>query len=129
MSEPLIGQPIKRVEDPRLLRGEGRYVDDVHPDGCLHAVFVRSQHAHAMIGSIDLSATRTFPGVVDIVTAADLGKVKSVPVRAMIEGAHAIGAPLLAGDRVRYVGEPVAVVVGDTRDQADEAARAIDIDY
>ena len=77
-----IGQPIKRFEDPRLLTGQGTFVDDLHVPDMLYAVVLRSVHAHARIHAIDASAARHLPGVVQVLTAQDLvGKVKDIPPR------------------------------------------------
>ncbi len=126
----IIGASVKRKEDPRLLTGTGRYVDDVHLPGMLHAVIVRSPHAHATIRAVDDSAARAAAGVVTVVTAADLGDVKPIPIRL---GPKASLAPFLqpplARARVRYVGEPVAVVVAENRYLAEDAAEAVSVDY
>jgi carbon-monoxide dehydrogenase large subunit len=127
--QPYIGQGIRRVEDERFIRGSGRYVDDVNPPGTLHAVFVRSAYAHARIESIETSAAKTMPGVRLVATADDVSHAKPIPVRATVEGALALTAPLFASDRVRYVGEPVAVVIAETREQAEDAARAVEVVY
>ncbi|MFN0069975.1 MAG: xanthine dehydrogenase family protein molybdopterin-binding subunit, partial [Chloroflexota bacterium] len=126
---PLIGQNIRRLEDERLIRGEGQYVDDVSRPGLLHAVFVRSTYAHALIRGIRLDDARRMPGVVMIATADDVAHARPIPVRAIVEGALAEAAPLLVTDRARYVGEPIAVVLAQQRSQAEDAARAIDIEY
>src|SRR5437762_6036407 len=94
---------VRRREDPRLLRGEGRYTDDVHVAGCLHAVFVRSPVAHARIAGIDASAARAMPGVAGVFAADDL------------EFASETARPRLCSDEVNFVGDAVAVAVGETR--------------
>ncbi len=131
-----IGQPVSRTEDPVLLRGEGRYTADFGLPGQLHAVLVRSGHAHGILRGIDTSAARTLPGVHAIYTAADLAAAGIKPMPAP----HAKNAdstptprpaqPALAHGRVRYVGEPVAIVVAETVQQARDAAEAVlaDID-
>jgi carbon-monoxide dehydrogenase large subunit len=121
-----------RIEDARLLCGGGRYSDDTAPDGTAHAVFLRSAVAHAELRSVDISAAATLPGVLAVLTGEDLpgmGKVLVPPQR------HADGTPMqvpdwppLARGRVRYVGEPVALVVAETRARAQDAAEAILID-
>src|SRR4051794_13561048 len=88
---PLIGQDIKRVEDGRLVRGAGRFVDDVNPAGTVHAVFVRSPYAHARIRAIDSEAAHGMPGVVMVTVASDI-QAKPIPVRATVEGALALAA-------------------------------------
>src|SRR2546423_4016301 len=122
-----VGQSVGRVEDAALLTGRGRYIDDIAtPPGCLHAAVLRSPHPHAVIRSIDVSAAKTAKGVAAVITAADVT-------------AH--GAPLLAGvkaniqcwpiavERVRYVGEPVAVVVAADRYLAEDALELIEVGY
>jgi carbon-monoxide dehydrogenase large subunit len=131
-----IGAAVKRREDQRFITGQGRYVDDVTLPGQLHAHFVRSPHAHARIASIDAAAARAAPGVVAVFTGADMAaeNIGSLPcgwlVRSkdgspMIEPPH----PPLGVDRVRHVGDQVAVVIADTRQHAAEAAALIDVDY
>src|SRR5687768_12580362 len=112
---PLIGQDIRRVEDERFIRGAGQFVDDLRRPGTLHAVFIRSTYGHARIESIQVEAVRAMPGVHMVAVAQDVQQAKPIPVRATVEGALAIAAPLLAADRVRYLGEPIAVVLAETR--------------
>ena len=103
-----IGQNMKRVEDPRLLAGQGRYIDDVALPGMLHAAVLRSPHAHARIRSIDVSRARALPGVVAVMTGADVAKVTgAMPCFAN----PPVEQRCVALDQVRYVGEPV----GDRR--------------
>ena len=122
-----IGQSIERVEDAALLTGRGRYIDDLGvPPGTLHAAILRSPHAHALIRGIDADAARAAKGVAAVITAADVTR---------------LGGPLLAGirapiqcwpiavERVRYVGEPVAVVVAADRYLAEDALDLIEVDY
>ena len=129
-----IGQPVSRKEDPMLLRGEGRYTDDLNLPGQLHAVIVRSRHAHGILGTVDTEAARVMPGVHAILTASDL---RAAGINAMPASAakHANGTPTprphqmpLAEGRVRYVGDPVALVVADTQQQARDAAEAVFLD-
>jgi aerobic carbon-monoxide dehydrogenase large subunit len=127
--QPLIGQDIRRLEDERLIRGAGQFVDDVSRPGTLHAVFVRSTYAHARIESIHAYEARKMPGVYVVATANDVRQAKPIPVRATIEGALALAAPLFASDRVRYVGEPIAVVLAETREQAVDAAKLVEVEY
>jgi carbon-monoxide dehydrogenase large subunit len=130
-----IGQPVRRREDVRLLTGRGRYTDDMDPPGCAQAVVLRSPHAHARILSIDTEAARAAPGVLAVLTGQDaaddglgrLGALFDVPGR---------DAPLfnpkreiLQTERVRYVGDPVVLVVAETRQQATDAAELVAIDY
>ena len=127
-----VGQPIKRFEDPRLLTGQGTFVDDLHVPDMLYAVVLRSVYAHARIHAIDASAARRLPGVVQVVTAQDLvGKVKDIPPRPTpeLEGVSVPEHPVLARDKVRYVGQPVAVVVAHDRYLARDALDRIEVDY
>lgn len=131
-----IGQAVPREEDPRLVMGKGRYADDVSPAGSLHAVVVRSTHAHAVLRSVNADAARAAPGVHGVLTAAELksrglGAQRPTVARKRSNGspAHVTPQPLLAGDRVRFVGQPVAFVVAETLAQAKDAAELIAIDY
>ena len=114
---------VRRREDPRLITGAGEFVDDLRVPGCLHAAMLRSPHAHARIVSIDVSAARRAPGVVGVFVAADLGAVGGpIPIYAPHP---ALPVPcrisVLARDRVRFVGEAVAVVVADDPYRAHDA--------
>jgi aerobic carbon-monoxide dehydrogenase large subunit len=125
-----IGVPIKRLEDPRLLVGGGRYVDDLVRPGMAHAVVVRSPHAHARVRRIDARRALARPGVLACVTAADLAGVPSIPLRQPGKPAHAAYLqPPLAGEKVRYVGQPIAVVVAIDRATADDARELVEIEY
>jgi carbon-monoxide dehydrogenase large subunit len=128
-----IGQPVPRNEDPVLLRGEGRYTDDLSLPGELHAVFVRSQYAHGVLKGVDASAAHGMPGVVAVLTAADLasyGRIKCVLPLKNADGSalRTTERPSLADDRVRFVGDPVACVIAETRAQAKDAAEAVMVD-
>jgi aerobic carbon-monoxide dehydrogenase large subunit len=135
MSEPYFGQPIPRNEDPRLLTGQALFVDDVHLPGMLHAAFLRSPHAHARIRSVDTSAATNMEGVVAVFTADDLGDylipgpllVSPPPIQGLVF--HQRTHTPLAHQKVRYVGEPVALVIAETRYLAEDAAEAIQVDY
>jgi carbon-monoxide dehydrogenase large subunit len=136
MGEYGVGQSVPREEDPYLLRGAGRYVDDVAVTGLLRGHVLRSPHAHARIRSIDASAARSMPGVVLALTGDDpavtaLGTQKPNTPRKRRDGAPAFGSPqlALAREAVRYIGEPVAFVVAETLNQAKDAAEAIVVDY
>src|SRR5215212_508590 len=123
-----IGAARKRVEDPRLLRGEGAYVEDLHEAGCLHAVFVRSPYPHARIKGIDASAARQVQGVVGIYTSANIASRMPPAQRAVPEALGDVALPL-ASDTVRFVGEPLAVVVAESRYAAEDGAALVDVDY
>lgn len=127
--ESHVGAPVERVEDDRLLRGRGCYVADVVLPGMLHAVIRRSEVAHARLTGIDAAAARDAPGVVAVLTAADIaGPVPLIPIRqqALPEG-EPYRQPVIAVDRLRYVGEPVAVVVATSAAEAEDAAALIEV--
>ncbi len=129
---PYIGQSLKRFEDPRLLAGEGQFVDDMDMPNLLHAMVLRSPHAHARIVSIDVAPARQMPGVVAVLTARDLaGKVGNIPRRVVadLSGVDIPEHPVLAQNRVCYVGQPVAMVVAETRALAEDAAEQIEVAY
>jgi carbon-monoxide dehydrogenase large subunit len=122
----VLGRRVLRSEDRALLTGTARYLDDVPCEGALHGVFVRSPVSHALVLSVDGDEARAMPGAVGVFTAGDMGRLRLPPV----EDSPAVFArPLLAIDRVRFVGEPVAVVVAQTRAQAMDAADAVAVDY
>ena len=131
-----IGQTATRYEDDRLLSGEGRYVEDVYIEGQCYAAFVRSPHAHAKITSIDTADASSLPGVLAIYTVADLkaegiGDIPCMAPASNKDGSNCImpPRPALAEDRVRYVGDAVAVVIAENRSQALDAVEAVWIDY
>jgi aerobic carbon-monoxide dehydrogenase large subunit len=130
-----IGQPVPRKEDPTLLRGEGRYTDDVNLAGQAHAVMVRSRIAHGTIGGIDAEVARALPGVLGVYTAADLAAAGYGPIKPAILIPNRDGSPMraplrpaLPKDRVRFVGEAVAFVVAETAAQAKDAAEAVSVE-
>ncbi len=140
MTKRVFGAPIKRREDPELLRGDARFTADLSFPGMLHMAVLRSPHGHALIRHIDTDAAARMPGVVRVVTFADLqGKLMPLPciwIPGGVEShfpSHPFGFPgagtVLAKDRVRFIGDPVAVVVAETRDQAFDAVKAIEVDY
>ncbi|MWD27259.1 molybdopterin-dependent oxidoreductase [Aquicoccus sp. SCR17] len=129
-------QPVNRVEDVRFLTGHGRYMEDVAPDGALHAFFLRAPVAHATITTLDVTEAREAPGVAAVLTAADLEAAGvAMHIGATVlknrDGNRAAEPqrPPLAVDRLRFVGEPVAIVVAETLDQAKDAAELIELDY
>ena len=130
-----IGQPVPRVEDPTLVRGEGRYTDDLDLPGQAYAVMVRSPYAHGAIRAIDTSAARDMPGVLGVYTAADLSEAGYGPLKIIPAFKNRDGSPMrkparhaLAGDRVRFVGDPFAFVVAETVTAARDAAEAVGLD-
>ena len=123
-----VGQSVKRREDPRLLTGHGRYVDDVMLPGMLHCAFVRSHVARGRISHLDVSAARELDGVVAVLTAADLNAHAGVMQPTML--LEMAGAPLrpLADDDVRFVGDPIALVVAISRYVAEDAVDLVEVD-
>jgi carbon-monoxide dehydrogenase large subunit len=136
MGDFAVGQGVSRFEDPRLVRGGGRYVDDIKLPGMAHAVVLRSPHAHAKIKSIDVAAAKIAPGVLAVLEAADVkaagygdlpvpGGLKRRDGSPMYKPRY----PILAEDRVRWVGDCVAFVVAETVTQAQDAVELIQVDY
>lgn len=126
-----IGRPVRRTEDPRFIRGRATYVADLILPQMLHAAVVRSPHAHARLIGVSTSSAQRVPGVVEVITAADIeDRLHPLPANA-VEGAvvASIGHPPLATDRVRYVGQPVAVVIASSAAAAHDAAAALDVEY
>ena len=130
------GRSVRRVEVDALLRGEGRFADNVKVDGELHAQFVRSPHPHARIAGIDVQAARAMPGVVAIFTGRELASAGVAPIPNSADFRRADGAPTatparhaLATDTVRYVGEAVAAIIGATPQSARDAAERVDVTY
>jgi len=131
-----IGEPVKREEDLRLLRGRGRYADDVSAHRQAHAHVLRSPHAHAEIRSVDVTAARAAPGVLAVLTGKELAERGLGTLKPGFVGKRADGSPgyaslqpLLAQGRVRFVGEAVAFIVAETINQAKDAAELITIEY
>jgi carbon-monoxide dehydrogenase large subunit len=133
VSGRVVGRDVPRVEDPALLRGRARFVDDVRPQGCLHAAVLRSPHAHAAIRSIDAAAARALPGVVAVYTAADLAPHLAEPrLRVALPSPafrQVLDRPVLASDEVVHVGEAIALVIAEDRYVAEDALPLIEIDY
>src|SRR5579871_2205220 len=136
MGEYGVGQSVPREEDPYLVRGAGRYVDDAAQAGTLRAYVLRSPHAHARIRAIDAKAAKSMPGVALVLAGDDpavtaLGTQKPNQPRKRRGGEPAFGCSqfALARDTVRYIGEPVAFVAAETLHQAKDAAEAITVDY
>ena len=131
-----LAQSIRRVEDPRLLKGNGRYTDDIVLPGMLHGIVVRSPHAAAKLGAIDTTAAASVAGVKAIYTAADLSAdgIGPLPCAAPVQnrdGSDMANPPhlALAEGAVRHVGDPVAFIVADTAAAARDAAELIAVDY
>jgi carbon-monoxide dehydrogenase large subunit len=136
MGEFGIGQSVKRFEDSRLLRGQGRFQEDVNLLGQVHAVVLRSPHAHARIVATDTSAAERAPGVVAVYTGADVARDGLGTMRMTLKRTRPDGSPMfskphrgLTADRVRFVGDPVAMVIAETITQARDAAELVHIEY
>ena len=131
-----IGQPVRRKEDVRLVKGYGEFTDDIDLPGTTWAAFARSPHAHALIKSIDTTAARAIPGVIDIITGDELERANMGKLITDAEFEDRSGRPMarplrrvLPIDRTRFAGECVAMVIADTEETARDAADAIEIDY
>jgi carbon-monoxide dehydrogenase large subunit len=127
--ERVLGKAIKRREDPRFITGKGTYVDDVKLPGTTCAVFVRSPHAHAKIKAIDTAAAASHPGVVAVFTGADMTGVNSLPCGWLLPELKVPPHMPLASDAARYVGDPVAVVIAETQDAAQDAADKVAVTW
>jgi carbon-monoxide dehydrogenase large subunit len=130
-----VGQPVSRKEDPMLLRGEGRYTDDINLPGQAHAVMVRSRIAHGRLRGVGVEAACAMPGVLMVLTHADLDAAGFGPLKCPLNIPDRDGKPMktpprpsLAKDKVRFVGEPVACVVAETALQARDAAELVELD-
>jgi len=127
---PYIGSRVKRKEDVRLLRGIGKYVGDIHRPGMVHGAILRSTHAHARLGKIDSAAALKLPGVIGVLTATDMPGLKTIPMRTgIIPGLERSLQTPIATTKVRYVGDPVAVVVAESRYIAEDALELIEVEY
>ena len=131
--EHAVGKPVRRIEDPTLLRGQGRYTDDLNEPGQAYAWIVRSQHAHGVIRSLSVENARSMPGVIAVYTAKDLAAYG--PHKCALDFKQRDGSPMkkpvrksLASDKVRFVGDPIACVVAETALQAKDAAEAVEVD-
>ncbi|MGH7090158.1 MAG: xanthine dehydrogenase family protein molybdopterin-binding subunit, partial [Stellaceae bacterium] len=124
-----IGSPVERVEDLRFLRGRGQYIDDFTKDGVLYAAILRSQVAHGRLRRIDARAALKLPGVHAILTAANLGpSVPTIPLRLQpMKELEPFHQPVIATDKVRYVGEPIAVVLAESAPEAEDALDHIEV--
>ncbi len=127
--KPLVGRAVERMEDARFLAGAGVFADDLVRENMLHAVILRSPVAHARIAGIDTAAALAIPGVHAVITAVDIGAdIPVIPLRLapMVEF-EPFRQPVIASDKVRYVGEPIALVVANTRALAEDALEAIEL--
>ncbi|MBI3326967.1 MAG: xanthine dehydrogenase family protein molybdopterin-binding subunit, partial [Nitrospinae bacterium] len=130
-----IGQSVKRMEAPRLVTGTGSFVGDIKLPGMLHAAVLRSPYAHARVQAVDTASARNLPGVVAVLTGADItGVLPDIPTRPMVgeravDVLHAPEHPVLAKGKVCYVGQPVAVVVAQDPYVARDGVELITVDY
>jgi len=131
-----IGKPLRRLEDARLLTGQGRFTDDVRPEGAAQVAFLRSPHAHARIARIDVAAARAAPGVVAVYTGADVaadgvGPIPFTHLHKRQDGTPIVAPPRMpiTADEARFVGDAVAMVVAETREQARDAAELVEVDW
>ena len=133
-SNAFIGRPVERIEDLRLLRGRGQYVGDLAVDGALHAVVLRSSVAHGLIRRIDASAARAQPGVHAVITAQDIARTLAAPIPVIpmrqepTPQLKPYEQPVIAHGKVRYVGEPLALVVAESAAIAEDALDHIEVD-
>ncbi len=128
--QPYVGRSVKRLEDRRLLTGQGCFVDDIRLPGTMHIAFLRSDHAHARIVRIDVAAARSSPGVFAVVCAEDIvGDWREIVATSRMRNFQPTAMPLLAAAKVRFVGEAVVAVLAENRYLAEDAARLIEIDY
>ena len=130
----VIGTSVRRKEDYRFLTGSGQFTDDVNPPNHVHAYFLRSPHAHAKIKRIDTGKAKAAPGVLAVYTGEDLTGVNGLPCGWLITGTDGKPMnepphPVLAQGKVRYVGDPVALVIAETPNQAKDAAELVNVDY
>ncbi|TMD81829.1 MAG: xanthine dehydrogenase family protein molybdopterin-binding subunit, partial [Chloroflexi bacterium] len=128
VTPPVFGASVRRVEDPRLIRGAGRFVDDIRPAGCLHAVFLRSHLAHATIARLGLDAARKAPGVVAAWSAADFEDLAPLEIEAPVHDRPLPERRVLAAGRSRYVGEAIAMLVAESRELAADAMELVDLE-
>src|SRR6266498_4619170 len=133
MATDVLGAPIKRVEDPRFITGNGNYRDDIKLPSMAHMAILRSPYAHANIRSVDTSAAKTMPGVIAVVVGADI-PYNPLPMAWPAGGSSGlqnnINSPrILATDSVKWTGEGVAAVIAETPEQAVDALEAIEVDY
>ena len=129
--EKLVGKPIRRREDPKLMTGGGNFLDDIRLPGMSYAAILRSPVAHAKIRGIDTSRAKSMPGVIGVFTGEDLAEVNPLPCAWQAAGVdNNVATPrLLALGEVRQVGDPVAVVVAESVYQANDALEAIEVDF
>src|SRR5215510_3823836 len=128
-SQPHVGRPVKRVEDPKLVTGRGQYVEDLKIPGLTYLAFLRSPHAHARVTALRTESARRAPGVLAVVVARDLGPLRPLPSMAMLPGLRVSACPYLADEIVDATGVPVAAVVAETPSLARDAVDLIEVEY
>ena len=126
---PYVGRALKRIEDPKLVTGQGQYVDDLKLPGLASLAFLRSPHAHARVIAVRTDAARAMPGVIRVVTALDLPPLRPTPFMAVVPGLKPAPYRCLVGDVVDSTGVPVAAVVAESPSQAHEALELIEVEY
>src|SRR2546428_12584778 len=124
-----IGQPLKRREAPRLLAGAGRFVDALRPPGCVHVVLLRSPHARARITRLDVERARRAPGVVAVVTGAEVRHVGPMAGNRLVPDMRVPPHPIIADTHVRTAGTPVAAIVAEDPYRARDAVELVDLTY
>jgi carbon-monoxide dehydrogenase large subunit len=131
VKERIVGRSLKRREDPKLITGQGQYIDDIKLPGMVHAVLVRSPYAHANIKSIDTSAAKAYPGVVAVFTGEDMLDINPMPAAWQAGGVknNPVTPRALSVGKVNQVGDPVAIVLAEDRYIAKDAAALVDVDY
>ncbi|NJN18340.1 MAG: xanthine dehydrogenase family protein molybdopterin-binding subunit [Oscillochloris sp.] len=131
MKERIVGRSIKRREDPKLITGQGQYIDDIKLPGMVHAVLVRSPYAHATIKSINTEAAKAHPGVVAVFTGDDMMDINPMPAAWQAGGVknNAVTPRALAVGKICQVGDPVAIVFAEDRYIARDAAALVEVDY
>ena len=129
MQDIKYGRVVHRREDARLTQGKGLYAGDISLERMTHAVFVRSPHAFARIRNVDAAAALALPGVIGVLTAADMEGLGSVARPVPQPGLHIPFRPALVGERAMHSGEPVALVVAETREAAQDAADLVEVEY
>jgi carbon-monoxide dehydrogenase large subunit len=126
---PYVGRPLKRMEDPKLITGQGRYVEDLELPGLAYLAFLRSPHAHARVTALRTDAARKAPGVIRVVTARDLGPLRPLPAMVVLPGLKPSPCPYLADGVVDATGVPVAAVVAESPALARDAIDLIEVEY
>src|SRR3989442_11393767 len=127
--QPYVGRPLKRSEDPRLIKGQGQYVEDLKLSGLAYLAFLRSPYAHARIAAIRTEKAEKAPGVIRVITARDLPPLRSIPYMVVLPGLKAFPFQYLADGVVDSTGVPVAAVVAQTPSLARDAADLIEVEY